>query len=97
MGPSALNVAMPPRRQQGCLIMGLIFVAVWFILGPLLENGTAPAAALREIGTSKGKVEGIPDGDTIRFMHNGQAERIRLWGIDCPESHQVLHGARFPW
>ena len=23
-------------------------------------------------------------------MHNWQAERIRLWGIDCPESHQAF-------
>ncbi len=35
-----------------------------------------------------GKVVGITDGDTIRVMHNGRAERIRLWGIDCPESRQ---------
>ena len=31
---------------------------------------------------------GITDGDTIRVMHNGAPERIRLWGIDCPESKQ---------
>ena len=35
-----------------------------------------------------GNVVGISDGDTIRVMHNGAAERIRLWGIDCPESKQ---------
>jgi endonuclease YncB( thermonuclease family) len=35
-----------------------------------------------------GKVVGITDGDTIRVMHNGEAERIRLWGIDSPESKQ---------
>lgn len=23
-------------------------------------------------------------------MHNGVAERIRLWGIDCPESNQAF-------
>jgi len=34
------------------------------------------------------KVVGITDGDTIRVMHDGAAERIRLWGIDCPESKQ---------
>jgi micrococcal nuclease len=32
----------------------------------------------------------ITDGDTIRVMHNGVAERIRLWGIDCPESKQAF-------
>jgi len=28
-----------------------------------------------------GKAVGISDGDTIKVMHNGKAERIRLWGI----------------
>ena len=35
-----------------------------------------------------GKVVAISDGDTIRVMHNGASERIRLWGIDCPEMKQ---------
>jgi endonuclease YncB( thermonuclease family) len=34
------------------------------------------------------RVVGISDGDTIRVMHNGRAERIRLYGIDCPEKAQ---------
>ena len=35
-----------------------------------------------------GKVVGVIDGDTIDVLHNGQAERIRLNGIDCPEKGQ---------
>jgi endonuclease YncB( thermonuclease family) len=35
-----------------------------------------------------GKVVGITDGDTIRVMHDGSAQKIRLWGIDCLESKQ---------
>jgi micrococcal nuclease len=35
-----------------------------------------------------GKVVGISDGDTIKVMHNGVAEKIRLNGIDCPEKDQ---------
>ena len=35
-----------------------------------------------------GKVVGITDGDTIKVMHNGAAERIRLLGVDCPEAKQ---------
>ena len=35
-----------------------------------------------------GRVVGISDGDTIRVMHEGRAERVRLWGIDAPESGQ---------
>lgn len=37
-----------------------------------------------------GKVVGVNDGDTIRVMHNGRADRVRLWGIDCPESHPAF-------
>ena len=33
-----------------------------------------------------GRVVGISDGDTIRVMHEGRAERVRLWGIDTPDS-----------
>jgi micrococcal nuclease len=35
-----------------------------------------------------GKVIGVADGDTITVLHNGQPEKIRLWGIDCPEKNQ---------
>lgn len=37
-----------------------------------------------------GKVVGITDGDTLRVLHDGAAERIRLSGIDCPESKQAF-------
>jgi micrococcal nuclease len=35
-----------------------------------------------------GKVVGVSDGDTITVLHGGGQERIRLWGIDCPEKGQ---------
>lgn len=35
-----------------------------------------------------GKVVGVVDGDSIRVMHEGIAEQIRLIGVDCPEKHQ---------
>ena len=35
-----------------------------------------------------GKVVGITDGDTISFMNDGRAEKVRLSGIDCPERGQ---------
>lgn len=37
-----------------------------------------------------GKVVGVTDGDTITIMHNGVGERIRLYGIDCPEKRQAF-------
>ncbi len=35
-----------------------------------------------------GKVVGVIDGDSIRVMHEGKPEQIRLIGIDCPEKRQ---------
>lgn len=35
-----------------------------------------------------GKVVKVSDGDTIQVMHEGKAEKVRLAGIDCPESKQ---------
>ena len=35
-----------------------------------------------------GRVVGVTDGDTIKVLHNGKAEKIRLHGIDCPEKGQ---------
>jgi len=37
-----------------------------------------------------GAVVKVLDGDTIDVLHNGQAERIRLAGIDCPEKGQAF-------
>lgn len=37
-----------------------------------------------------GKVVSIADGDTIRVLHNGKEEEIRLYGIDTPEIGQAF-------
>lgn len=37
-----------------------------------------------------GKVVGISDGDTITILQNSQQYKIRLYGIDCPESGQAF-------
>jgi endonuclease YncB( thermonuclease family) len=37
-----------------------------------------------------GKCVSVTDGDTIQVMHNGKAERVRLDGIDCPETGQAF-------
>lgn len=37
-----------------------------------------------------GKVVSVLDGDTIEVLHNGKAQRIRLYGIDCPEKGQAF-------
>jgi len=34
------------------------------------------------------KVVKVSDGDAIQVVHEGKAEKVRLAGIDCPESKQ---------
>jgi endonuclease YncB( thermonuclease family) len=38
----------------------------------------------------KGEVIRVLDGDTIEVLHEKQPERIRLYGIDCPEKGQAF-------
>lgn len=44
-------------------------------------------------GDFTGRVVGVSDGDTIEVMRAGRAVRVRLQGVDCPESHQA-YGTR---
>lgn len=37
-----------------------------------------------------GKVVAVTDGDTVKVMNEGKAEKIRLYGIDCPEKKQAF-------
>jgi len=43
-----------------------------------------------------GQVVGVVDGDTIDVLNNGKVERIRLYGIDCPEKQQP-YGKKAKW
>ena len=38
----------------------------------------------------KGEVIRVLDGDTIEVLHEKKPERIRLYGIDCPEKGQAF-------
>ncbi len=35
-----------------------------------------------------GKVVGVSDGDTITVLRDKKPQKIRLYGIDCPEKRQ---------
>lgn len=61
--------------------------ATWLALVFLMYAATAVHAE----GTTQtfaGKVVGVTDGDTIEVMREGKAEKVRLNGVDCPESNQ---------
>lgn len=42
------------------------------------------------VGIFSGACVGVIDGDTITVMHDAAAKKIRLNGIDCPESGQAF-------
>src|SRR5437867_4511976 len=48
----------------------------------------ALALTFPAVADFSGRVVGVSDGDTIKVLHNGRAEKIRLHGIDCPEKGQ---------
>jgi micrococcal nuclease len=43
-----------------------------------------------------GKVVGVADGDTITVLHETRPEKIRFYGIDCPEKRQAF-GKNAKW
>jgi len=67
----------------------------WHVGIPHLTRATWMAVALLcasppAWGTEfAGQVVGITDGDTLTVLHDGVAQRIRLNGIDCPETAQA--------
>lgn len=44
----------------------------------------------KQFKTFSGKVVGVSDGDSITVMRDGKRTKIRLHGIDCPESTQAF-------
>lgn len=57
--------------------------SISWILGILLCSLHAYSADF------SGPVVSVLDGDTIEVLHNRHPERIRLYGIDCPEKGQA--------
>lgn len=51
-----------------------------------LANADVPAVA----DSFSGEVVGVSDGDTITVMHEGREEKVRFFGIDCPEKAQAF-------
>ena len=60
-------------------LVSAFFLALLFLTDP------APASS-----DFTGKAIRIIDGDSLKVMHNGLAEEIRLNGIDCPENSQAF-------
>jgi micrococcal nuclease len=55
-----------------------IVILILFLINPVFQAGKI----------FSGKCVGVIDGDTIEVLKEGRAIRIRLEGVDCPESGQ---------
>ena len=60
-------------------------MVVALLFGAFVSAACGPAARVDEPVTSA-TVEGIVDGDTVDVRIDGRRERVRLLGIDTPES-----------
>jgi micrococcal nuclease len=68
-----------------CAIVGALIVLLRIAAALALLTATPLLAE-----SFSGKVVSVTDGDTIRVMRDGVAERVRLWGIDAPEARQAF-------
>jgi endonuclease YncB( thermonuclease family) len=68
-----------------CIRPATVPVAVAVLL--LVTLLPRPVRAATEF---RGRVVGVADGDTITVLHDGRAEKIRLYGIDAPEKGQAF-------
>jgi len=68
------------------LVMKLILLTDAILL-LLLQPASAKESSF------SGQVMAIVDGDTIKVLHDGLPETIRLSGIDCPEKRQAFRSA----
>ena len=69
---------------------------VCFLLLAVCLLAPAPLSAQ----TFSGKCVGVTDGDTIKVLRDGRETKIRLEGIDCPETGELVrvcgHLSRYP-
>jgi endonuclease YncB( thermonuclease family) len=65
----------------------IVFPLALFIVTVLLSIFTFSSSS-KAVQQFAGQVVGVIDGDSLRVMHDGRAEQVRLNGVDCPEKGQ---------
>jgi endonuclease YncB( thermonuclease family) len=65
-----------------------LFKTIMLSLGIMFGTVSAPHAAEKLPDQWQGKVSYVHDGDTITVSRGKDAVRVRLYGVDCPESGQ---------
>jgi endonuclease YncB( thermonuclease family) len=80
------------RKETGDLPRWKTQSNLWLLSDPVPSHRMLSVHHATRVfaGDFTGKVVGVIDGDSIRVMHNGKAEQIRLNGIDCSEKRQAF-------
>lgn len=76
-----LNKRQKRRLAQLSVALIVALVGIW------LNRQQTPSAVLGTIAPGYFRVTEFADGDTISIDMNGQTERIRMIGVDTPETH----------
>jgi endonuclease YncB( thermonuclease family) len=87
-GPNNLSTSIPCAvlTKGEPLHVGRLWRLIWMGLLPVAgwATGCSPATEF------KAKVVGVSDGDTITVLRGRAELRVRLDGVDCPESGQAF-------
>lgn len=70
-------------KKQGTI--GILILLCLSVIFTIIDKESISNTLSKEIS---GKVIKVYDGDTITLLHNNQNLKIRLYGIDAPESNQ---------
>src|SRR5690242_12545637 len=91
--PKSSRSEVKVRLTRPALIVGLVVFTLSFVAScskPVRQT-SAPVTPAAGSNTLTGRVVRIADGDTITVLDATNAQhRIRLQGIDAPESHQAF-------
>lgn len=83
--PSRVQAPLGARWRRRAIVLGVaIGLGASFVLGGGLDRFRGGSGPLVEAGV--GTVVHLVDGDTLDVEIDGHAERVRLLGVDTPES-----------
>lgn len=78
-----MHLSKRQKRKLLSLVISLVLIGVGYVVN---QHG-APSAVLGTVSPGYYRVTEFADGDTLSVDMNGKTERIRMIGVDTPETH----------